>query len=212
MLLVEVRTEELPPRALKRLSQAFADALAADLRQDEFLTGASAVRAYATPRRLAVQITGVLARAPDKSIEVSGPSVKVGQDAEGKPTPALLGFARKQGIDVSLLTRRDTPKGEVFVYQTRTRGGELETNLGMKVGFALDKLPIPKTMRWGIGDSKFVRPVHGLLMMHGKRTIPGEVMDVKSSNRTLGHRARRGPSQARRRVRSGARERGQGHR
>jgi glycyl-tRNA synthetase beta chain len=187
-LLVEVRTEELPPKALQRLSRAFAEALSADLRQDQFLTVASAVTAYATPRRLAVSITGVLARAPDKSVEVAGPGVKVGLDAEGKPTSALLGFARKQGVDVSRLERRDSPKGEVFVYQSLTKGGELETNLGMKVGFALDKLPIPKVMRWGMGDSKFVRPVHGLVMMHGTRLIPGEVMDVKSSNRTLGHR------------------------
>ena len=188
-LLVEVRTEELPPRALKRLSQSFAEALSADLRQDEFLTAASAVTAYATPRRLAVQITNVLARAPDKSVEVSGPSVKVGLDAEGKPTPALLGFARKQGVDPAKLERQQTPKGEVFVYRTLASGGHLETNLDLKVGFALDKLPIPKVMRWGMGDSKFVRPVHGLVIMHGKRTIQGKVMDVESSSRTLGHRA-----------------------
>ncbi|HZM45600.1 MAG TPA: glycine--tRNA ligase subunit beta [Burkholderiales bacterium] len=188
-LLVEVRTEELPPRALKRLSQSFAEALSADLRQDEFLTAASAVTAYATPRRLAVQITNVLARAPDKSVEVSGPSVKVGLDAEGKPTPALLGFARKQGVDPAKLERQQTPKGEVFVYRTLASGGHLETNLDLKVGFTLDKLPIPKVMRWGMGDSKFVRPVHGLVIMHGKRTIQGKVMDVESSSRTLGHRA-----------------------
>ncbi len=187
-LLVEVRTEELPPKALKRLSQAFAEALAADLRQDEFLSAASVVRAYATPRRLAVQITGVLARAPDKSVEISGPSVKAGLDAEGKPTPALLGFARKQGVDPAQLERQQTPKGEVFVYRTLASGGHLETNLDLKVGFALDKLPIPKVMRWGMGDSKFVRPVHGLVMLHGRRTIQGKVMDVESSNRTLGHR------------------------
>jgi glycyl-tRNA synthetase beta chain len=187
-LLVEVLTEELPPRALKRLSQAFADALAADLRQDEFLTAASSVRVYATPRRLALQITNVLARAPDKAVEFSGPSVKVGLDADGRATPALLGFARKQGVDASKLERRDTAKGEVFVYRTMATGGALETNLDLKVGFALDKLPIPKIMRWGLGDSKFVRPVHGLVMMHGARVIPGQVMDVQSSNRVLGHR------------------------
>jgi glycyl-tRNA synthetase beta chain len=193
-LLVEVRTEELPPRALQRLSLAFAEALAADLRQDELLTSASLVSAYATPRRLAVSITGVLGRAPDKAVEVTGPSVKVGLDAEGKPTPALLGFAKKQGADVAQLARCDSPKGEVFVYRTQARGAELAANLGMKVGFALDKLPIPKVMRWGMGDSKFVRPVHGLVMMHGRRTLPGEVMDVASSNRTLGHRVLgRGP-------------------
>ena len=146
------------------------------------------MRVYATPRRLAVQITGVLARAPDKTVEAAGPSVKVGLDADGKPTPALLGFARKQGVDVTQLERRDSPRGEVFVCRTMAKGGALETNLDLKVGFALEKLPVPKIMRWGSGDSKFVRPVHGLVMMHGARVVRGQVMDVRSSNRTLGHR------------------------
>jgi glycyl-tRNA synthetase beta chain len=193
-LLVEVLTEELPPRALKTLSRAFADALAADLRQDDFLTAASTVRAYATPRRLAVQITNVLTRAPDKATEVPGPGVKAGLDADGKPTQALLGFARKHGVDPARLERRDTPKGEVFVFRTFASGSDLETNLDLKVGFALNKLPIPKVMRWGHGESKFVRPVHGLVMMHGARVIPGQVMDVRSSARTFGHRVlSRGP-------------------
>src|SRR5262249_18739201 len=187
-LLVEVLTEELPPKALKRLSEAFAEVLAADLRHEDFLTAESNVRVYATPRRLAVQIAAVRSRAPDKAVGFSGPSVKVGLDAEGKPTPALLGFARKQGVDVARLERRDTAKGEAFFYRTMAAGGALETNLDLKVGFALEKLPVPKIMRWGAGDSKFVRPVHGLVMMHGARVVRGEVMDVKSSNRTLGHR------------------------
>ena len=187
-LLVEVLTEELPPKALQRLASAFAELFAADLRQDDFLTAESELRTYATPRRLAVQITHVRSRAPDKPQEFSGPNVKAALDAEGKPTPALLGFARKQGVDVAQLERRETPKGEVFLYRTVAKGGALETNLDLKVGFALEKLPIPKVMRWGAGDSKFVRPVHGLVMMHGSRVVPGEVMDAKSSNRTLGHR------------------------
>ncbi|MCC7483785.1 MAG: glycine--tRNA ligase subunit beta [Burkholderiales bacterium] len=187
-LLVEVLTEELPPRALQRLAQAFAEALVADLRQDEFLTAASETRVYATPRRLAVQVTHVLGRAPDKAVEVSGPGIKVALDAEGRPTPALIGFARKCGVEVSRLERAATPRGEVFVHRTVAKGGLLETNLGLKVGFALDKLPAPKVMRWGEGESRFVRPVHGLAMLHGARVVPGEVMDVKSSSRTRGHR------------------------
>ena len=102
-LLVEVLTEELPPRALARLSAAFRDALVEDLRQDNLLTEDSQSRAFATPRRLAVSISNVRAKAPDSAIEVTGPSVKVGLDAEGKPTQALLGFARKRGVDVRKL-------------------------------------------------------------------------------------------------------------
>jgi glycyl-tRNA synthetase beta chain len=187
-LLIELLTEELPPRALKRLSEAFAEALATELGDAQFLTPESVVRAYATPRRLAVLITTVLSRAPDKTVETAGPAVKVGLDAEGRPTPALLGFAKKQGVDVAELERRDTPKGEVFLLRTVVKGGDLGTNLDLKVGFALEKLPVPKIMRWGSGASKFVRPVHGLVMMHGARVVRGQVMDVKSSNRTLGHR------------------------
>src|SRR5262245_23462576 len=94
-LLVEIRTEELPPRALGRLSAAFRDALVENLRQDNLLTETSHARAFATPRRLAVSITDVRAKAPDTSVEVTGPSVKVALDAEGKPTQALAGFAKK---------------------------------------------------------------------------------------------------------------------
>jgi glycyl-tRNA synthetase beta chain len=187
-LLVEVLTEELPPRALARLSHAFRDALVEDLRQDNLLTQTSQAKAYASPRRLAVSISGVLAKAPDAAIEIAGPSVKVGLDAEGKPTQALAGFARKCGVAVDELVQIDSARGKVFACRKLAEGVNLDTNLGLKVGFALEKLPAPKTMRWGNGDSKFVRPVHGLLMMHGARVVRGEVMDVRSSNRTLGHR------------------------
>src|SRR5260221_11274507 len=122
-LLVELLTEELPPNALGRLGEAFAHALAKDLGQDNFLDQGSEVRAFATPRRLAALITCVRERARDTPIEFSGPSVKVGLDADGKPTPALLGFAKKQGVDISALARSETPKGEVFVYRTLAKGG-----------------------------------------------------------------------------------------
>jgi len=187
-LLVELLTEELPPKALKSLSETFAQALAADLNQHNFLTEGSATRAFATPRRLAAIVTRVLAQAPDKLVEFSGPSVKVALDPQGKPTPALLGFAKKQGVDVSKLERQNTPKGEVFVYRTLATGGYLMSGLDLVVEDALRKLPIPKIMRWGSGDAQFVRPVHGLLMMHGAKLIAGEVLGISSTNRTLGHR------------------------
>jgi glycyl-tRNA synthetase beta chain len=193
-LLVELLTEELPPKALKRLSETFAAALADDLRRDDFLAADSVVDAFATPRRLAVVITQVRARAPDRPVEQSGPSVKAGLDAGGNPTPALIGFARKQGVDVAQLVRRETPKGEFFFHQAIAQGGRLDAELGRKVGAALKKLPVPKIMRWGSGDTEFVRPVHGLIMLHGSRVIAGTVLGAPSSNRTLGHRfLSRGP-------------------
>ena len=187
-LLVELLTEELPPKALKRLSETFARALADDLGQDDFLGKDSSVDSFATPRRLAILITHVRARAPDKPVELSGPSVKVGLDAAGKPTPALLGFARKHGVDVAKLTRRETPKGEFFFYEAIAAGGRLDATLFIKVGAALETLPVPKMMRWGSVDTEFVRPVHRLIMLHGDRVIDGDVLGVTSSNRTLGHR------------------------
>jgi glycyl-tRNA synthetase beta chain len=193
-LLVELLTEELPPKALKRLSETFAGALADDLRGNDLLGADSAVDTFATPRRIAARISHVRWRAPDKPTEFVGPSVKVGLDAEGKPTQALLGFARKQGVDVNRLERSQTPKGEVFVYRTLAKGHELEPALDLMVDAALKKLSVPKSMRWGDGDAAFVRPLHGLVMLHGSRVVPGKLFGVKSSNHTLGHRfLSRGP-------------------
>jgi len=188
-LLVELLTEELPPKALKSLSETFAQALAADLGQRNLLAEGSETHAFGTPRRLAAIVTKVLAQAPDKPMEFTGPSVKVALDSEGKPTPALLGFAKKQGVDVDKLERGNTPKGEVFVYRTLARGGHLMTGLDLAVEDALRKLPVPKIMRWGNGHAEFVRPVHGLLMMHGAKVVAGEVLGISSANRTLGHRS-----------------------
>lgn len=187
-LLVEILTEELPPKALKRLSETFAKALVEDLGQDDFLGQGSTAEIFATPRRLAVLITHVRERAPDKPVELSGPSVKVGLDAAGNPTPALLGFARKHGVDAAKLTRKETPKGEFFFYEAIAAGGHLDATLFIKVGAALEKLPVPKMMRWGSGETEFVRPVHGLMMLHGSRVVSGQVLGAESSNGTLGHR------------------------
>jgi glycyl-tRNA synthetase beta chain len=187
-LLVEILTEELPPKALARLAAAFADALQADLARDDFLEPDSEVRRFATPRRLAVQITKVREVAPDKAVELAGPSVKAGLDALGNPTPALQGFARKNGVAVEALEQRDTPKGRVFYYRALATGGALAATLAVKVAASLKSLPIPKVMRWGAGDAEFVRPVHGLVMLHGSTVIPGKVLEIESGNTTLGHR------------------------
>jgi len=187
-LLVELLTEELPPKALARLGKAFAEALQADLRQDGLLGSESQMRWFATPRRLAVQLTNVLAVAPDARIERQGPAVKSALDANGNPTQALIGFARKCGVDIAELQQRPTPKGAVFFYSAMATGTALETNLDLKVSAALKALPIPKVMRWGSGDAEFVRPVHGLVMLHGARVIPGSVLGLESGRSTRGHR------------------------
>jgi glycyl-tRNA synthetase beta chain len=187
-LLVELLTEELPPKSLARLSQAFCDALMGDLRQSNFLTEKSVAKAFATPRRLAVLVSNVLAKAPDRSVEVAGPSVKVGLDGDGKPTPALMGFAKKRGVSVDELEQIDTPKGKVFTSRELASGGQLETSLDLMVAEALKRLPVPKLMRWGSGEAQFVRPVHGLVMLHGSKVVPGTVLGLESGDRTRGHR------------------------
>lgn len=187
-LLVEILTEELPPKALARLGKAFADALRTDLVREGLAGEAAAMRWFATPRRLAVQLSGVLDTAADKALEVQGPSVKAGLDAQGKATKALEGFARKNNVAVEALDQVDTPKGRAFVYRGVARGAALDAVLAHKVAAALKSLPIPKVMRWGSGDAEFVRPAHGLMMLHGARVVPGRALGLESGRSTRGHR------------------------
>jgi glycyl-tRNA synthetase beta chain len=187
-LLVELLTEELPPKSLARLGEALRKALTDDLAQDGFLAAGSQSCVFATPRRLAVQATQVLAQSPDKALEMQGPSVKVGLDKDGKPTPALAGFAKKNGMAVEDLLQIDTPKGRVFACRKTATGSALSATLAGKVEAALKKLPVAKMMRWGDDDAEFVRPVHGLVMLHGQSIVPGTVLGIASGNTTRGHR------------------------
>jgi glycyl-tRNA synthetase beta chain len=187
-LLVELRTEELPPKSLRRLAQVFCEELTSDLRQDGLLAADSTATFFATPRRLAVLITNVADKAPDHEVMFKGPSTKSALDAKGNPTPALLGFAKKQSVSVNDLQRMQDGKNEIFVYRAMAIGTQLATSLDLKVEAALKKLPVAKIMRWGDGEAQFVRPVHGLVMLHGAGVISGEVLDIESGNTTRGHR------------------------
>ena len=180
-LLVEILTEELPPKALRELSEVFASKLHAGLLKERFLSDASAVSAFATPRRLAALITQVDERSPDTEREVQGPAVSA-------PAQAVAGFARKSGVAVEALNKQQTPKGEIYVARVKTNGSALDAVLAGLTEAALKTLPIPKAMRWGSGNAQFVRPVHGLVMLHGSRVVPGSVLGAMSTNRTLGHR------------------------
>jgi glycyl-tRNA synthetase beta chain len=187
-LLVELRTEELPPKALRALGEAFADALVKDLRADEFAAAAGAYTSFATPRRLAVLVQDVAAQAPDREVLAKGPSVKASLTADGAPSSALLGFAKKHGVPVEQLERLNDGKQEVFAYRSIAKGGKLDTNLELKVAAALQQLPIPKIMRWSDTEHEFVRPARGLVMLHGDRIVPGKVLGQPSGRTTLGHR------------------------
>ncbi len=187
-LLVELLTEELPPKSLLRLSTSFVGHVFDELRRNGFVADNVTPQVFATPRRLAFRIPQVRGQAPDRQIELAGPSVKAGLDAAGKPTPALIGFARKNDITVDELVQADTPKGKVFACRKTARGGLLGSVLGAMVEEALRKLPVTRMMRWGSGEAQFVRPVHGLVMMHGAQVVPGRVLGLVSGDRTRGHR------------------------
>jgi glycyl-tRNA synthetase beta chain len=181
-LLVELLTEELPPKALAALAQAFAGEIENGLTRRQLKsTSASQSRVFATPRRLAALVPGVFGAAADRPQEITGPSIKA-------PQEAVAGFARKHGLEIGQLERRETSKGEVFVARTIAKGAALDAVLAEIVAEAAKKLPVPKVMRWGDGVAEFVRPAHGLIMLHGERVVPGTVLGVESGNETLGHR------------------------
>ncbi|MGH9808124.1 MAG: glycine--tRNA ligase subunit beta, partial [Terriglobia bacterium] len=180
-LLVELLTEELPPKSLKGLSEAFASKLFADLNKDRFLEDGSAMRAFATPRRLAVLISNAKERSPDSAKDVQGPPVTAAAQA-------VAGFAKKNGIAVESLKKAPGPKGEIYVAHVTIGGQALADVLAAKVEAALKALPIPKVMRWGAGEAQFVRPVHGLVLLHGSKVVPGTVLGLQSGNKTRGHR------------------------
>src|SRR6266699_1899636 len=180
-LLVELLAEELPPKSLSLLSRFFGDEVGNRLSRYQLKLRVPDWRVFATPRRLAVLVPDVLAVAEDRSTEVPGPSIKA-------PPEAVAGFARKNGVDVAALEQRDTPKGMVYFAHTTLKGASLNSVLPNVVSEVLQKLPIPKVMRWSNGDKQFVRPVHGLVMMHGRHVIPGAVLGVLASNTTSGHR------------------------
>jgi glycyl-tRNA synthetase beta chain len=189
-LLIELLTEELPPKALLALGTAFTRALHDGLKEAAFVAADSQAPSdiLATPRRLAALVPGVLAVQPERPVERKGPYVAQGLGADGKPAQALLGFAKSCGVDVSTLGRGSDAKGEFFLFRSVKRGEPLEQHLPGIVVQALKKLPTPKVMRWGAGEAQFVRPAHGLIMLLGARVIPGEVLGLPSGNRTLGHR------------------------
>jgi len=159
----------------------FRDALASNLNGSSLVASPYHARCFASPRRLAVLIPNVVSKAADEPSETSGPSVAAGPKA-------AEGFAKKHGVTVDALKRVSTEKGEVYVASYTTKGAQLDEVLTQKVEAALKALPISKVMRWGEGQAQFVRPVHGLVMMHGKRVVPGTVLGVRAGNTTSGHR------------------------
>jgi glycyl-tRNA synthetase beta chain len=187
-LLIELLTEELPPKALERLSISFADDVFAALRAQELVAEDSVCTPFATPRRLALTVTRVFAQQPDRMIERKGPAASAARDADGKISKALEGFMRSAGVEYEQLKLVHDGKADYYAVRIEQKGKPLDEYLTDMVMQALKKLPIPKLMRWGDSEHQFVRPVKSLVMMHGDRVIKGEVLGCASSNVTRGHR------------------------
>lgn len=184
-LLVELGTEELPPKALRKLAVAFKDGFTAELKKADLAFGS--VEWYATPRRLALKVIGLTEKQPDKSVEIKGPSVQVAFK-DGQPTQVGLAWAKAQGIELSQAETISTPKGEWLVYRTVKEGQDTVSLVADFVKTALGALPIPKLMHWGSKKELFVRPVHTLTMLFGEELIPGSILGLESSRTIRGHR------------------------
>jgi len=194
-LLVELLTEELPPKALQKLGQAFAEGVRATLDKHALLDSANSVTAFATPRRLGVLLSHVKQQAPDQDYAEKLMPVKVGLDADGQATPALvkkLAAKGLEGIDLATLARESDGKQEYLIARGTAAGSTLAAGLQEGLQVAIDGLPIPKVMQYQLADGvtsvKFVRPAHRLIALHGDTVVPVTALGLTSGRTTLGHR------------------------
>ena len=185
-LLIELGTEELPPKALRSLSLHFATETLKRLAAAGLVHGTH--HAFATPRRLAILIEQVPAETPPQKVERRGPAVAAAFGKDGTPSGAALGFSKSCGVSIDALERLQTDKGEWLVYRTEAPGQPLAKLLPSVVEAALAALPIPKRMRWGEETHEFVRPVHWLVLLHGTEVIPARLFGIESGKHTRGHR------------------------
>jgi len=194
-LLVELFVEELPPKALKKLGEAFSTALFESLKTQGLADDTSVVTPFASPRRLAAHITQISAQAADKAVSQKLMPVTVGLDAAGQATPALLKRLAALGADASVvptLKRENDGKADVLFFDSMAKGASLADGLQKALESALAKLPIPKIMTYQLEDGwtsvNFVRPAHGLVALHGADIVPLQVLGLDSGNTTQGHR------------------------
>ncbi len=185
-LLIEIGTEELPPTALLRLSEAFRDGVESRLREQAL--DFEDIQPFATPRRLAVLVRALAERQPDQETLRRGPALPAAFGPEGSPTQAALGFARSCGVPVSDLEQQVTDQGTWLVFRRTQPGRSTAELLPALVEQALAALPIPKRMRWGAGEEQFVRPVHWVCLVFGDQVVPGRVLGIEAGRCTYGHR------------------------
>ena len=185
-LLIEIGVEELPPKAMRTLADAFAEGVTSALSEAGLALGATT--RYATPRRLAVAIADVAAATDPVAVEKAGPTLAIAYDAAGQPTKAAEGFARSLGTTVDALEHEDSDKGERLVYRATEPGKPIATLVQPAVDQAIKRLPIPKLMRWGDSEAAFVRPVHWVVALHGSEIVPLSVFEQSADRQTFGHR------------------------
>ena len=184
--LVELGTEELPPKALKSLGEAFATQFETALTQADL--SFDSVSWFAAPRRLAVYVSGLAEGQADKVVEKRGPAVSAAFDADGNPTKAAQGWARGNGIDVADAERLVTDKGEWLLHKAHVPGQSVAELLEGLINQAVSKLPIPKPMRWGNYNTQFIRPVHTLCVLYGSEVVNVSVLGLTSGRVVQGHR------------------------
>ncbi len=187
-LLLEIGTEELPPQELWGVAQALGQEFAAALAGARLLAFDSPPRIFATPRRLAVRVDGVLARQQTETIERRGPAVAAAFAPDGTPTRATLGFARSCNADVKDLVRLSTERGEFLGYRERRAGLPLKGVIEGLLHEVIKALPTGRRMRWGAGETEFIRPVHWIVLLYGTRVVPATVLGIRANRRTRGHR------------------------
>ncbi|MCL1079575.1 glycine--tRNA ligase subunit beta [Parashewanella spongiae] len=185
-LLIEIGTEELPPKALRTLAESFLANMTEALTKAELSFGEA--KWYAAPRRLALNIKNVATAQQDKIVEKRGPAIAGAFDADGNPTKAALGWARGNGIEIADAERLKTDKGEWLLHNAKVEGKATSTLIADMTQKALDKLPIPKPMRWGSNSTQFIRPVHTVTMLLGSELIEGKVLGIHSARTIRGHR------------------------
>lgn len=185
-LLVELGTEELPPKSLKQLSTSFSQVLAQELTKLGFSFSESI--AYGAPRRLAVAFKNCERQQADRQVDKRGPAIAQAFDASGKPTKAALGWARGNGIGIEQAERLVTDKGEWLLHKDLVPGQSLDSQLQGALERTIKQLPIPKPMRWGTYSSEFIRPVHTLCVLFGDQILALELLGLKASNQVSGHR------------------------
>ena len=184
--LVEIGTEELPPKALRPLMEAFGEQLVTGI--DEARLDHGDAQVFASPRRLAVRVKKLAAAQEDRAVEQKGPPARIAFDDDGNPTPAAQAFAGKCGVSVDELERAATDKGEWLVFNTVEKGRGAAELMPEIIERALGSLPIPRRMRWGASEVEFVRPVHWVVLLHGKEVVDATIMGIRTGRESRGHR------------------------